>query len=64
MLQFLLYGAALVWAFYMWVLVQQRIQEHLPFRGVIIILGSVTLFTVLTGLLLNARSVKERYGAS
>lgn len=60
-LQCFLYGAALLWLLYTRVLVHQRMLEHRPFRGVILILGSVALVTVLSGLLLNSRSMKDRY---
>lgn len=63
-LQCFLYGAALLWLLYARVLVHQRMLEHRSFRGVILILGSVALVTVLSGLLLNSRAMKDRYSQS
>lgn len=60
-MQCLLYGAALLWLFFMRVLVLQRMAEQMRFRGVIVILGSVAIFTLISGLLLNSRVMKERY---
>jgi hypothetical protein len=60
-LQCFLYLSAAVWVWYLRILVQQRILDHRPFRGVILILGSAALVTVLAGVLLNSRAVKDRY---
>lgn len=60
-LQVFAYAAAAVWIYTAIDLVNKRILAGEPFRGVIIILGSVTLFTIVAGLLLNLRGIRDRF---
>ena len=59
--QLLAYGAAGTWIAVAVRLVQAREQYGQPWTAAAIILGSVALFTLLAGLLLNSRSIRERY---
>ncbi len=61
LLQLLAYGAAATWIAVAVRLVQVREQYGQPWTAAAIILGSVALFTLLAGLLLNSRSIRERY---
>jgi hypothetical protein len=58
------YAAAVVWLSTATHLVQERMISAKPWSGAVIILGSVALFSVFAGLLLNSRKVKERYPSS
>ena len=60
-LQFLAYCAAGTWIAVAIQLVQLRQQSGQPWTIAAIILGSVALFTLLAGLLLNSRAIRERY---
>lgn len=60
-LQLLAYGAALTWIAVTVQLVQMRQQSGQPWTVAAVILGSVALFTLLAGLLLNSRAIRERY---
>ena len=60
-LQIFTYVAAIIWIYTAVELVNQRILAGERFRGVIIILGSVTLVTLVTGFLMNVRGIKERF---
>ena len=60
-LQFLAYIAAGTWIAVALQLVQMRQQLGQPWTVAVIILGAVALLTVLAGLLLNSRAIKERY---
>jgi len=60
-LQFLAYCAAATWIGVAIQLVQMRQQTGQPWTAAAIILGSVALFTLLAGLLLNSRATKQRY---
>ncbi|HXE51296.1 MAG TPA: hypothetical protein VN663_23155 [Ramlibacter sp.] len=60
-LQLLAYGAAALWVTLAARLVEFRLQSGQPWKLAAIILGAVALFTLLAGLLLNSRSVRERY---
>jgi len=62
-LQFLAYCAAATWIGVAIQLVQMRQQTGQPWTAAAIILGSVALFTLLAGLLLNSRAIKQRYPA-
>lgn len=62
-LQFLAYCAAATWIGVAIQLVQMRQQLGQPWTVAVLILGSVALFTLLAGLLLNSRAIKERYPA-
>lgn len=61
LLRLLAYGAAATWIAVAVRLVQVREQYGQPWTAAAIILGSVALFTLLAGLLLNSRSIRERY---
>lgn len=58
------YAAAGVWLSTAIHLVQERMISARPWSGAAIILGSVALFSMFAGLLLNSRKVQERYPSS
>ena len=60
-LQVLAYGAAATWIAVAIQLVRLRQQLGQPWTVAAIILGSVALFTLLAGLPLNSRAIRERY---
>jgi hypothetical protein len=60
-LQLLAYGAAGTWIAVAIQLVQLRQQSGQPWTVAALILGSVALFSVLAGLLLNSRAMSESY---
>ncbi len=60
-LQCATYAASLVWLGAALELVQMRQQMGRPWTTAALILGAVALFSLLAGLLLNARSLRERY---
>jgi len=60
-LQILAYGAGATWMAAAIQLVQIRQQSGQPWIVAAVILGSVALFTVVAGLLLNSRAIKDRY---
>ena len=53
--------AASVWLYTMIMLVQERMMFGRRWGIAVIILGSVALFTILSGVLLNSRSVRNKY---
>lgn len=55
------YIAAALWVHVAMQIIRERIAMGRPYRAVIVILGSVSLFTILSGILLNTKSAKERY---
>jgi Na+-transporting NADH:ubiquinone oxidoreductase subunit NqrE len=61
LLQLAAYGATLNWMLAIVLLVQMRQQIGRPWATAALILGVVTLLTLLAGLLLNSRSLRERY---
>lgn len=61
LLQLLAYGAAATWIAVAVQLVQLRQQLGQPWTAAVIILGSVAMFTLLAGLLLNSRATGQRY---
>ena len=61
LLQLLAYGASAVWLQAGMRLVEFRQQMGRPWTAAAIILGAVALFTLAAGLLLNSRSMSERY---
>lgn len=63
-LQCLAYGAAATWIAVAIRLVQMRLQLGQAWTAAGVILGSVALFTLLAGLLLNSRALRRRYGAA
>jgi hypothetical protein len=60
-LQALAYSAAATWMAVAIELVRLRQQLGQPWTLAVMILGSVALFTLLAGLLLNSRAIRERY---
>lgn len=60
-LQLLAYGAAASWVVFAVRLVQLRQQTGRSWTLAAIILGAVALVTLLAGLLLNSRAIRERY---
>ena len=60
-LSLLAYGAAATWIVLAVRLVELRLQSGQPWQLAAIILGGVALFTLVAGLLLNSRAVRERY---
>ncbi len=60
-LQCAAYAASLVWLAAALELVQMRQQMGRPWTTAAVILGAVALFTLVSGLLLNARSLHQRY---
>ena len=60
-LQLLAYGAAVTWIAVTIQLVHVRQQLGQPWTVAAVILGSVALFTLLAGLLLNSRAIRERF---
>ena len=61
LLQILAYGAAVTWIVVAYQLMELRQRSGQPWTVAAIILGSVALFTVAAGLLLNSRAIKDRY---
>jgi hypothetical protein len=61
LLQLGAYAASLVWLASLLELVQYRQQMGRPWTAAALILGSVMALTLLAGLLLNTRAVRERY---
>jgi hypothetical protein len=55
------YVAAAVWLYTIIDLAQERMMFGRPWGVAAIILGSVTLFTIFAGLLLNSRAMKNKY---
>jgi len=55
------YVAAAVWLYTIIYLAQERMMFGRPWGVAAIILGSVTLFTIFAGLLLNSRAMKNKY---
>lgn len=60
-LQLAAYGATANWLLAALLLVQMRQQIGRPWTTAALILGVVALLTLLAGLLLNARCMRERY---
>jgi hypothetical protein len=60
-LQLLAYGAAASWVVLAVRLAQLRQQSGQSWTLAVIILGAVALVTLLAGLLLNSRALRERY---
>jgi hypothetical protein len=60
-LQVAAYAASLVWLASLLELVQYRQQMGRPWSTAALILATVTLLTLLAGLLLNSRALRERY---
>ncbi len=62
-LQALAYAGALVWIYTALDIVYVRTQMGRPWTAAVVILGSVAVFTALSGVLLNGRRIRERYPA-
>ena len=60
-LQVLAYVGAGLWLITTLEILQQRLALGLPWLRLVAILGVVTLFTIVAGLLLNSAAVKNRY---
>jgi hypothetical protein len=60
-LQALLYGGAVIWLFTTITTIQTRLRLDAPWDRLALILGTVTLLTLLSGLLLNSPVMRERY---
>ncbi len=60
-LQALAYAGAGVWIYTAFRLVELRSQYDRPWGVAAVILGTVSLVTLLAGLLLNSRGMKDRY---
>lgn len=61
LLQLAAYGATANWFIVTLLLVQMRQQIGRPWTVAALILGAVALLTLLAGLLLNSRGMRERY---
>ena len=60
-LQAFAYGAAVVWAFIAWRLVEVRLSHGQNWTLAVAILGAVALLSLLAGLLLNSRVMCKHY---
>jgi hypothetical protein len=60
-LQLMAYGAAANWVAVAVRMVHVREHFGRPWTAAALILGSVALYTLVAGLLLNSRSIRERY---
>ena len=61
LLQCLAYSATASWIMVALALIELRRQMGQPWTTAAIILGAVALFTLVAGLLLNSRCLRERY---
>ncbi len=61
LLQLMAYAACATWILAAVRLVQLRQQMGQPWTASVVILGSVALFTLIAGLLLSSRAVKQPY---
>ena len=61
LLQALAYGAGAIWLYTAWQLVEARQALGQSWTLAAAILGAVALFTLLAGLLLNSRVMRESY---
>ena len=61
LLQVTAYGASTSWLWAAFVLVEFRQQAGQPWTAAALILGAVACFTLVAGLLLNSRCMRERY---
>ncbi len=60
-LQISAYLGVIVWLQTVFMLISERIDLGIPWLRMAIILGVVTIFTLLSGLLLNSKIIKSRY---
>lgn len=63
LLQFSAYAAAAAWLGVALGLVELRQQMGRPWTAAAVILGTVALFTLVAGLLMNSRCMRERYAS-
>jgi len=61
LLQILAYGASATWLVVAYQLIALRQRSGQPWTAAAVILGSVALFTLVAGLLLNSRAIRSRY---
>jgi hypothetical protein len=61
LLQLTAYAATLCWLWAAFWLVEFRQQAGRPWTAAALILGAVALFTLVAGLLMNSRCMRERY---
>ncbi|MEW6112179.1 MAG: hypothetical protein AB1664_08625 [Thermodesulfobacteriota bacterium] len=62
--QFSAYAGAAVWVYTALQIVRERMMFGRPWGVAVIILGTVALFTIFAGLLLNSRAIKNKYPSS
>ena len=62
-LQIAAYLGALVWIRTCIFIVRERLAHGQRYIGAIVILGTVTLFTIVSGLLLNSTKITDRYSS-
>jgi hypothetical protein len=55
------YAGAAVWLYTALQIVRERMMFGRPWGLAVIILGAVTLFTIFAGLVLNSRTMKDKY---
>ena len=60
-LQLLMYLEAIIWANTTLQIVRERLSSGEPWARLVIILGAVILFTIVTGFLLNSSVIKDKY---
>ncbi len=60
-LQIFTYGGVLVWFYTLYVLINERMSLGIPWVRMAIILAVVIIITLISGLLLNSKVVKEKY---
>jgi hypothetical protein len=61
LLQLTAYGATASWLWTALELIELRQQAGRPWTAAALILGAVALFTLVAGLLMNSRCMRERY---
>jgi len=61
LLQLLAYGAAAAWINAAIAIIELRLQFGQPWQSAAAILVAVSLFTLVAGLLLNSRTIRQRY---
>ena len=64
LLQVAAYAATTIWIATAIAVVEERLAFGRSYTAAVLILGAVAAVTLLAGLLLNSRAVKERYPAS
>jgi len=64
LIQIFIYIGGGIWLNTAIFLMRKRLTMGLPWHKPVIILGAIAVFTVLSGLLLNLKGVKEKYPAN